>query len=386
MADRAGSPQAPAVVHVTEDMAPLAGGVPAVVRQLSRRLAAGGARVGVVHASGDARDLQPQVQTLACPPQGLRRAWSHGPGLRPGLAATLGTAIANGPVVHVHGVWAAPQLYAARAARAMGLPFVFTAHGMLEPWLWTQQGWRVRAKKAVYWRSLAQPALQRATVVHAITALERDHVFRLLPKTRIEVIPNAIEVGAAPTDTGDRERTVLFLGRIEPKKGVDILVRAFAEAGLSRDWALVVAGPAWSEPYLAELKRIAAELGLRDRVRFPGPVFGDAKRRLLETAWVMAAPSHSEVVGLVNLEAGERELPSITTHQTGLADWEEGGGILVQPEVADVARALRQACGWSASERRERGVSSRGLVQKTYSWEAVMPLWQSLYAGTRSGK
>jgi glycosyltransferase involved in cell wall biosynthesis len=377
MADRAGSPQAPAVVHVTEDMAPLAGGVPAVVRQLSRRLAAGGARVGVVHASGDARDLQPQVQTLACPPQGLRRAWSHGPG----LAATLRAAMADGPIVHVHGVWAAPQFYAARAAQALGLPFVFTAHGMLVPWLWTQQGWRVRAKKALYWRALAQPALQHATVVHAITALERDHVFRQLPNTRIEVIPNAIEVGTAPVGTDDRERTILFLGRIEPVKGVDILVRAFAEAQLSRDWTLVVAGPPWSEPYLAELRRIAAELGLQDRVRFPGPVFGDAKRRLLETAWVIAAPSHSEVVGLVNLEAGERELPSITTHQTGLADWEEGGGILVQPEVADVARALRQACGWSASERRERGVSSRGLVQKTYSWEAVMPLWQSLYSG-----
>jgi len=209
--------------------------------------------------------------------------------------------------------------------------------------------------------------------------MERDELHALLPGSRIEVIPNAIELPPAGGAQQPRQRTVLFLGRIEPKKGVDILVRAFAAAGLARDWRLDIAGPSWSDSYLAQLKTLVREGGIADRVRFLGPVFGPAKEELLAQAWVMAAPSHSEVVGLVNLEAAARCLPSITTHQTGLWDWEEGGGTLVQPAVQELARALRAASAWSDGERSERGLASRLLVARRYSWAAVMPQWQRLY-------
>ena len=373
-----GAPGLP-LVHVTEDMAAVSGGVPAVVRQLATRWAHSGQAVTVLHAKGDASDLAGVARVLRCVPGGLGRVWSHSSALRPALREVLANAARDGGVVHIHGLWTAPPTLAANMAAAMGVPSVFTAHGMLVPWLWNAQGNSVRLKKRLFWRLFGSASLRRCTLVHAITPMERDELHALLPGSRIEVIPNAIELPPARDAQQPLQRTVLFLGRIEPKKGVDILVRAFAAAALARDWRLDIAGPSWSDSYLAQLKTLVRESGIDDRVRFLGPVFGPAKEELLAQAWVMAAPSHSEVVGLVNLEAGARCLPSITTHQTGLWDWEAGGGALVQPEVQDLTRALLEAAAWSDGERVERGKASKQLVARRYSWAAVMPQWQHLY-------
>lgn len=357
----------------------MSGGVPAVVRQLSTRLSAGGTRISVMHATGDASDLMPVARVTACAPSKMGNPWWYSPGLRPALADAMQSHLTDNAVMHLHGVWAAPQFFAAKAARERGVPMVLTAHGMLEPWLWRQQGWKTRVKKAMYWAAVARPVLRHATVVHAITPLERDNLRRLFPNNRIEVIPNAIEMSAVPDLPIERERSILFIGRIDAKKGVDILLRAFAQASLSKDWTLNVVGPIWSETYMTELRRLVHVHGVESRVSFTGPQFGDAKRRLLESAWVMVTPSHSEAIGLVNLEAGERQLPSITTHQTGLNDWEQGGGMLVNPEVTQLQRALQDACMWSNEERLQRGLASRALVQRRYSWDAVMTQWKKLY-------
>ena len=369
------------VVQVAEEMARIAGGVPAVVRQLSEHLALNGVPVQIVHATGQVGDLPAGVEVFSYPPTGPGRPWFLGRGLRAGITGLVGASSGDQPVVHLHGVWSAPQYFAARAAHQAGAPFVFTAHGMLDPWLWDQQGWKVRAKKRAYWALMGFPALSRASVVHAITALEKRHLAELLPDARIEVIPNAIDVSDAEhCPQVERTRSILFVGRIEPKKGVDLLLRAFSAADIGREWAVDVVGPSWSAAYLSELKAIVTECKLGQRVRFHGALFGEEKQKLLDSAWVLATPSHSEAVGLVNLEAAVRCLPTITTPQTGLQDWELGGGLLVEPNVDELGRALEAACCWGEQEQRERGLASRRLVEERYSWKAVMPMWTELYS------
>lgn len=369
------------VVHIAEDLARIAGGIPAVVRQLSERLSWNGIPVQIIHATGDSGTFIKGVEVFTFPPAGLGRVWSWGQGIREGIAHLAEASFADTPVFHVHGVWSAPQYFAARTAHQAGVPFVFTAHGMLEPWLWKRQGWHIRAKKQAYWSTLAYPVLSKASVIHAITPLEHQHLTRLFPRSRIEVIPNAIEVSdAEECPQLERSKTILFLGRLEPKKGIDVLLRAFARSRIDKDWSVDIVGPAWSQTYLAELMEIVDDSGLRERVRFRGPLFGEEKRRLIDAAWVLATPSHSEVVGLVNLEAAAQYLPSITTHQTGLYDWELGGGLLVEPDIDAFSKALEAACSWGAQEQRERGLASRRLVQQRYSWQTVMPMWSQLYS------
>lgn len=368
------------VAHVTEDMAAASGGVPAVVRQLASRWARMGQPTTVLHAKGDATDLVAGgVRVIQELPKGLGRVWGYSSGLRRSTSRLILDVARDGGPVHIHGLWAAAPTLAAKMAVEAKLPTIFTAHGMLVPWLWNQQGIAIRAKKTVFWHLLAAPSLRHCTVVHAITPMERDELRELLPDSRIKVIPNAIELSPTYDSPGARDQIILFLGRIEPKKGVDLLIRAFAEARLPSSWRLHIVGPSWSDPYLAALKALVRQGGVESRVRFFGSVFGSEKEALLENAWVLAAPSHSEVVGLVNLEAASHFLPSITTHQTGLWDWAEGGGLLVQPTVHAVADALRAAASWSDAEREQRGFASRRLIERRYNWATVMPMWRDLY-------
>jgi len=108
--------------------------------------------------------------------------------------------------------------------------------------------------------------------------------------------------------------------------------------------------------------------------------------QLYRNAWAFCAPSHSEAIGLVNLEAAAAGTPVITTHETGLYDWEEGGGLLIHPRVEELCRALEQIFSWSESERQERGRTLRRLVERRYSLEAVGPQWQALYGELARGE
>lgn len=368
------------VVHIAEDISAVSGGIPAVVTQLSERIMRREASVQVVYATGGRDELPAGVESLAFLPSRLGRVWSWNSDLRAGIVKLVSESKREQLIFHIHGAWSAPQYFAARIAHKEDIPFVFSAHGMLEPWLWKEQGLVTRMKKRAYWKALAYPALSKASVIHAITPLEREHLAHLFPNKNIEVIPNAIEVDESDNYSSvERTKTILFLGRIEPKKGVDILLRSFGLANIDSDWRVEIVGPVWSKAYLAHLKAIVEEFRLGNRVQFKSPVFGKEKTKLLDQAWVMVVPSHSEVVGLVNLEAATRYLPTITTNQTGLNDWESGGGMLIEPNVESLRRALETTCSWTEQEQYERGKSSRQLVEEKYSWKVVFPLWEQLY-------
>jgi glycosyltransferase involved in cell wall biosynthesis len=240
-------------------------------------------------------------------------------------------------------------------------------------------------KKRVYWTLVARPAFDAVRVIHAITPLEKEHLATLFKDREIALIPNAVDLDeidpalASLPSPVHREPTVAFLGRFHPKKGVDILIRAFGEADLRQEWRLVLAGPPGTPAYMKELADLVARSPARDRITLAGPVFGEAKWRFYQSAGVVAVPSRSEVIGMVNLEAAACGTPTITTHDTGLLDWESGGGILIRPEVRDLAQALNAMCSAGTEERDRRSQAARRLVENRYSWAAVRELWLNLY-------
>jgi len=368
-------------IHVTEDHSWNNTGITRVVDLLARNMAAVGLKQTIISA-GDSPIPPPLgVEAVNVPiaSRGLTWRWS------PGFAPTLRRLLADHPrtVTHLHGLWMSEQWIAARIAQAEGVPFLITPHGMLNPWMTHSQGWARRWKKQIYWRALAHPAFRHAAVVHAVTRQERDNIHKYLPRVQVEVIPNAIdltEIDAHRHGSEDLDRTLLFIGRIHPTKGVRTLIEAFAQAGLPQEWRLLIVGPEEIPEFKAELLRRVSFLGLSERVIFQGPIFDAQKWALYRKAWTVVMPSYSEVIGMVNLESAACETPTITTFATGLEDWTDGGGLLIQPEVGELAQALRQATTWDELERRERGKAARALVEREYSWLAIRHKWRELYA------
>jgi glycosyltransferase involved in cell wall biosynthesis len=289
-------------------------------------------------------------------------------------------------VVHMHGVWTHPTFAANRAALRCGVPTVLTSHAQLMPWALRQPSALGALKKQAYLRVMNGPLYRSISLLHAITVLERDVLHDLFPRRPVEVIPNSLDLAkidlaadrAAPAT--DDTRYLLFVGRLHPQKGVELLVEAFARADLPRDWRLIIVGPPEDQAYADRVQRAASSSGRGGLIEWRGPIWDPAEKyALMRGAWAIVVPSHIEVVGMVNLEASACNTPSITTFATGLSDWAEGGGLLIETNADALTAALTACSRWSEHERTERGQASRKLVEQRYSTEATTPRWVELY-------
>jgi glycosyltransferase involved in cell wall biosynthesis len=281
-------------------------------------------------------------------------------------------------------MWMYPQFAAACVAQRLAIPTVLTNHGAVQ-WALRQPGVLGSAKKRAYMTLMKDRLFRNITVQHAITRRDRDALYSFFPHKRIEIIPNFVDLEKVDRELSSTSAQVgepymLYLGRLHPTKGIDVLIEAFGRAALARDWRLVLVGPTVDEANSDRLRRLIRASQRADWIEIREPEWESAaKYRLMRDAWVTVVPSHTEVISLVNLEASACATPTITTTATGLTDWTEGGGLLAEPALGPLAAALAEAAQWSDQERRQRGLASRKLIEERYSASVVMPRWISLY-------
>jgi glycosyltransferase involved in cell wall biosynthesis len=283
-------------------------------------------------------------------------------------------------IIHQHGIWAPMTYRLGRFAVRRGVPLVISPHGMLEPWALRHHVFR----KRLAWVLYQYRNLKAAAVLHATSAGEASQFRRLGLPGPVAVIPLGVRpVSPVPLDPAavtavkDR-RQVLFLSRIHPKKGLALLLEAWAATEVP-DWELVIAGIDQGR-HQADMETLAARLGLGDRVRFAGPLFGVAKDTAFRRADLFVLPSHSENFGIVVAEALQYGLPVITTTGT---PWRhlpaESCGWCVEPAVAALAGALREALALSDEERRAMGRRGLELVERDHRWPRVAAQFGDLY-------
>ena len=125
---------------------------------------------------------------------------------------------------------------------------------------------------------------------------------------------------------------------------------------------------------------MSKSLKLTDKIKFIGLVKNKEKIKLIRNAWVMVAPTYSDVIGMVNLEAASLKTPMITTYRTGLKKgWDINGGRLINPNEEELISALKEALNWSLEERNKNGKELFDFVLKNYSWNSRANDWKDLY-------
>jgi poly(glycerol-phosphate) alpha-glucosyltransferase len=291
----------------------------------------------------------------------------------PFTAQTLSRAIlaASPAVLHIHGIWGLASIagHRAIAKRGRSLLFVVSPHGMLDTWALA----RSPLKKAVAWRLWVGDLVARAACMHALCEPEARSIAVAAPGSRICVIPNGVDLPDPQKLVGPRDNSVLFLGRIHPKKGVAELLRGWAKSALPRaGWRLDVAG--WGdEAYIGRLRAQTAELGLGESVRFVGPAFGDAKDALFRRAGAFVLPSFSEGLPMAILEAWSYQVPVLMSDECNLAaGFEAGAAVRCAPEPESIASALDGLMKESdVSALRDMGARGRSLAETSFSWPIV---------------
>lgn len=302
-------------------------------------------------------------------------------------------------VLHDNGIWLPTNHAAARVARQTGAPRIVSTRGMLTKWAFQYRG----QKKRLAWWLYQRRDLQQAKVLHA-TSHQEAAEFRELKLTQpIAVVPNGVTLppphqpADSPIhrftepayhrtpDAPTHRRTVLFLGRIHPIKGLLNLVEAWAEVkrsgvgGQRSMWQVVIAGQD-ENGHKAEVEAAIRERQLQQDFRFVGAIDGPAKWDVYRSANLFVLPSHTENFGLVVAEALACGLPVITTRGT---PWEElvtrGCGWWTQIGAEPLARALREATTLTDAERQEMGRRGRRLVADNYTWPAAAQKMLAVY-------
>jgi glycosyltransferase involved in cell wall biosynthesis len=222
-------------------------------------------------------------------------------------------------IVHLHAVFLWPMWAAARIAEESGVPYVVSPRGMLVRDLVQRKSKWVKR----FWiKFIEQRTLSSAGGIHVTTQKELDEIRQFdftLPS--VLVVPNGVD-GPEIESQDDLvtcvagKEYVLFLGRINWKKGLDRLIRAWQYVP---DVSLVIAGND-EDNYQRKLMRMAVKSGIAKRIRFVGMAQGASKWRLFRDAKLFVLPSYSENFGISVLEAMSMGCPVIVTPEVGLAD------------------------------------------------------------------
>lgn len=297
--------------------------------------------------------------------------------------------------VIVHGLWEYTGFGAMRAF-AGKVPYVVFAHGMLDPWF-KHTFPAKHLKKWLYWLPAEYWVLRRAFRVLFTTALERDLATKsfFLHRWQSMVVPLGSERPPAPRDQLlaafharcpdlRSKRFLLFLGRIHPKKGCDLLVQAFAEvAAKDPDLHLVMAGP---DPrgWRTELEVMLPDPALQQRVHWPGMLQGDAKWGSFAACEAFVLPSHQENFGIAAVESLASSKPVLLASPVNIApDVAAAGCALVETDTLDgTRRLLTRWLTLDQAERDEMGRRALATFEQCYDMqrntEAILRVFEGV--------
>lgn len=270
-------------------------------------------------------------------------------------------------VIHDHGAWLPSNVVAAWVARHANVPLVVASRGMVTEWSLSHQ---VRKKQAA-WHLYQKHVFRQASLFHATAPAEVEGLRALGMSQPVAVVPNGVEIpDTLHNDQTTDDKRALFLSRIHPKKGLPMLLDAWAD--LRPDgWTLELVGPS-ENGHRAELEAQATELGLDGTVVFSGPVLDAEKWHKYAAADLFILPTHSENFGIVVAEALAAGVPVLTTTGT---PWQElkahECGWWVAPEPDAICDALATALRQSDATRTAMGRRGREFVTSTYTWRAV---------------
>jgi glycosyltransferase involved in cell wall biosynthesis len=372
------------------------GGTSRVVREVAQSLGQAGAQVDVVttDANGSKKlnvPLQTWVQEenyrIQYFPCWHRYSWT----LSWSLSHWLLRHVKEYDIVHTHTLFSPVLNLAHQLCRWRQIPYVMTPHGMLEPWALAHKAW----KKQIYYTLLDQRCLQGASAIQVLAPIEADQIVGLSIQTPALIVPNGIHRHDFDPLHGSelfyeqfptlRDKTlIIFLARIDPKKGLDLLAKAFGI--VHRQYPnthLVVAGPD-SIGFLPTVKTYFDQAECLGAVTFTGMLSGGLKYAALAAAYLYVAPSYSEGFSISVLEGMATGLPCVITTGCNFSE-------AAIAQAADVVEIDADAITGAILKRladpaaaKAMGDRARAWIFSHYTWNKIAGILMQSYQSIQS--
>lgn len=285
-------------------------------------------------------------------------------------------------IIHNHSLWMMPNVYPGWATRGKSCQLVISPRGTLSAWALH----RSANFKRIFWYLFQHSAIRHASCFHVTADSEYQQVREAGLKSQpICVVPNGVDIPKYSPKRNEGPRKLLFLGRIHPTKGIDILLKAWQAVWTHfPDWELHIVGPD-SGGYLNKMRLLADELHA-GRVFFQGPFYGAAKWQLYSDAELFVLPTNSENFGMSVAEALASGTPAIVT--TG-APWagllEQRSGWWIDAGIDPLIACMEEALAQSPESLTSRGQAGRDWMIRDFSWQRVGMMMHQTYQWLLAG-
>ncbi len=282
-----------------------------------------------------------------------------------GLQRWLERNVLNYDLVHVHAVFTHASMAAARAARKANIPYIIRPLGILNQWgLQARRPWL----KKIFLRWIDGPLLRSANVIHLTSKQELEEVRHLGLGTPLVELPLGIDLsgfsdlpdpskffGKHPEARGDP--VVMFLSRLHPKKGLDLLLPAFEQVRRHHPEAKLVIVGDGSPDFVTQLHQQAKDLGIQNSIAWAGFLGENERLEALAACDIFCLPSHSENFGVALLEAMAAARACISSDQVALGATAAKTGAIVKCtcDVSSVASAILDLAKAGPARRKDLG-------------------------------
>lgn len=310
------------------------------------------------------------------------------------LIRALREAIRGYDIVHIHSMYLFHDIVAAHYCRKFNVPYLIRPHGTLDPFIYK----RHRLRKSIMELLFERKNIQYATAIHFTTEEEKKLAAPSISKTSGVVVPLGIDLYEYKNlpEQGlfrsrypevDGKKIVLFFGRMNFKKGLNILVRAFGQMVKKRENVqLVLAGPD-NEGYGEKVRDWLHREGILDHATFTGMLTGEDKLSVLQDADVFALPSYSENFGISVVEAMACGVPVIISDKVNI--WREvvagGAGRVAPCDVDRFAEIILDLLD-NPEMAKQMGDKGKALVKKRFQWSDVALVLENVYRSMISGQ
>lgn len=294
------------------------------------------------------------------------------------LATWLAQHLPDYHAVHINAVFSLTNLPFYKHCHRHHIPYIVAPRGMLEPWALAYK----TTKKRLYYHLLERPALNRASALHALASPEAINLKDLNLKPPIVTLPNGLSPADLPPLADPNlfyqhfphtqgKTLILFLGRIDPKKGLDLLAPAFAQVQAHHpNTHLIIAGPD-NIGFLPTAQQYFQTAHCAKAVTFTGLLSGPLKAAALAAATLYIAPSYSEGFSMSVLEAMASGLPCIITTGCNFPEATNAQAAHVVPIAADALAQAMLRCLADLPTAKAMGDRARQFILANYTWDRI---------------
>ncbi len=299
--------------------------------------------------------------------------------------------------INGHGLYVWPNMWLGREAKKRKIKLIYHTHGFFDPWILK----RSKFKKYIAKMLFEDSNFKNVALWRALTKKEARQIKNTIGEDiKVEIIPNGINLKLIDNYIKEKEKykvtedllykdknigknelscfyerkekKILFLGRLHPKKGLKNLIYAWGKISKNfKEWELLIVGPD-QNGYKKVLQNIVADIGCSSNCKIFGQVTGIKKHILLNTCDVVILPSFSEGFPMSLLEAAAHRKPIIQSTECNFEDLsKENISWDCKPNVEDIERVIKIVLNTDDSELIDRGQAARNLIENKYTWEKI---------------